>query len=38
MEMMQDIRAHITDYSDREKISDYLEKLLDKEADELYNN
>ena len=32
MEMMQDIRAHITDYSDREKISDYLEKLLDKEA------
>lgn len=32
MEMMADIRAHIKDYSDREEIAAYLEKIVDKEA------
>ena len=32
MEMMDDIRAHVKDYGDKEEISAYLERLLDKEA------
>lgn len=32
MEMMQDIREHVSDYSDKEAISDYLAKIIDKEA------
>lgn len=32
MEMMQDIRAHVKDYSDLEEVSSYLGKLLDGEA------
>lgn len=32
MEMMKDIRAHVSDYSDKEEISAYLSKIVDKEA------
>ena len=32
MEMMQNIRENITDYSDKDAIRDYLEKIVDKEA------
>lgn len=32
MEMMEDIRAHVKDYEDKEEISAYLSKLLNKEA------
>lgn len=32
MEMMEDVRAHISDYSDKDEIADYLSKILDKEA------
>ncbi len=32
MEMMEDIRAHVKDYSDREEVSAYLQKILDGEA------
>ena len=32
MEMMEDIRNHVKDYSDKEEISAYLSKILDKEA------
>ncbi len=32
MEMMNDIRAHVADHSDREELSAYLTKILDKEA------
>ena len=32
MEMMEDIRIHVKDYSDKEEISAYLSKILDKEA------
>ncbi|MCI7792147.1 MAG: citrate/2-methylcitrate synthase [Lachnospiraceae bacterium] len=32
MEMMQDIREHVSDYSDKDAISVYLEKIVDKEA------
>ena len=32
MEMMKDIRAHVNDYSDKEEISAYLSKIVDKEA------
>lgn len=32
MEMMEDIRLHVTDYSDQEEIRAYLEKIVDKEA------
>ena len=32
MEMMSDIRAHIKDYSDKDEVSAYLEKIVDKEA------
>lgn len=32
MEMMDDIRAHVKDYSDRDEIQAYLEKIVDKEA------
>lgn len=32
MEMMEDIREHIHDYNDKEEISAYLSKILDKEA------
>lgn len=32
MEMMQDIREHITDFSDKEEISAYLSKIVNKEA------
>ena len=32
MEMMQDIREHVSDYSDKEEVSAYLEKIVDKEA------
>ena len=32
MEMMQNIRENITDYSDKDAIRDYLEKIVDKQA------
>lgn len=32
MEMMADIRKHVKDYSDKEAISAYLKKIIDKEA------
>lgn len=32
MEMMEDIRAHVSDYSDEEEIAAYLDKILNKEA------
>lgn len=32
MEMMADIRSHVNDYSDKEKIYDYLEQIVDKKA------
>ena len=32
MEMMEDIRNHVRDYSDKEEIEAYLSKILDKEA------
>ena len=32
MEMMKDIKEHVKDYSSKEEISSYLEKILDKEA------
>ena len=32
MEMMNDIRAHVADHSDRDELSAYLTKILDKEA------
>ena len=32
MEMMQDIRSHVSDYSDKDEISAYLTKIVDKEA------
>lgn len=32
MEMMEDIRAHVTDYEDKDEIATYLSKLLNKEA------
>ena len=32
MEMMADIRSHIKDYSDKEEVASYLEKIVDKEA------
>lgn len=32
MEMMEDIRSHVHDYNDREEISAYLSKILDKET------
>lgn len=32
MEMMDDIRAHVEDPTDKDQIKDYLEKILDKEA------
>lgn len=32
MEMMEDIRAHVKDYSDKEEVAAYLEKLLNGEA------
>lgn len=32
MEMMEDIRAHIPDYSDKEALGSYLEKIVNKEA------
>ena len=32
MEMMTDIRKHVKDYSDKEAISAYLKKIIDKEA------
>lgn len=32
MNMMDDIRAHVRDYSDKEEIAAYLTKILDKEA------
>ena len=32
MEMMEDIRAHVKDYEDKDEISAYLSKLLNKEA------
>ena len=32
MEMMEDIRAHVSDYSDRDEIRAYIEKIVDKEA------
>jgi citrate synthase len=32
MEMMADIRKHVKDYSDKEAISAYIKKIIDKEA------
>ncbi|MGN0428948.1 MAG: citrate/2-methylcitrate synthase [Acetatifactor sp.] len=32
MEMMEDIRAHVSDYSDKDEIRAYIEKIVDKEA------
>ena len=32
MEMMEDIRAHVKDYADREEVGAYLSKIIDKEA------
>jgi citrate synthase len=32
MEMMQDIRAHVSDWEDKEELRSYLAKILDKEA------
>lgn len=32
MEMMQDIRMHVSDCTDRDAVRDYLEKILDKQA------
>ena len=32
MEMMKDIKAHVSDYGDEEEVSHYLRKLLHKEA------
>lgn len=32
MEMMEDIRAHVSDFSDRDEIRAYIEKIVDKEA------
>lgn len=32
MEMMEDIRAHVSDYSDEEEIAAYLDKILNKDA------
>lgn len=32
MEMMEDIRAHVKDYEDKEEVAAYLSKLLNKEA------
>lgn len=32
MEMMEDIRLHVPDYSDREALEDYLAKIINKEA------
>ena len=32
MEMMEDIRAHVRDYGDKDEVAAYLSKLLDKEA------
>ena len=32
MEMMEDIRAHVSDYSDRDEIRSYIDKIVDKEA------
>lgn len=32
MEMMQDIRAHVSDYGDKEEVAAYLEKITNKEA------
>ena len=32
MEMMEDIKGHIKDYSDEEALTDYLSKMLDKQA------
>lgn len=32
MEMMEDIRLHVSDYSDKEEIAAYLTKIVDKEA------
>ncbi len=32
MEMMEDIRAHVRDYSDKEEVADYLGRILDGEA------
>ena len=32
MEMMEDIRNHVSDYSDRDEIAAYLSKILDKEV------
>lgn len=32
MEMMEDIRAHVTDYTDKDAIKEYLERIVNKEA------
>lgn len=32
MEMMEDIRSHVTDYSDKDEVAAYLRKIVDKEA------
>lgn len=32
MEMMEDIRSHVKDYGDKEKIAAYLDKIIDKQA------
>lgn len=32
MEMMEDIRGHVKDYSDKDEIAAYLEKIVDKQA------
>lgn len=32
MEMMEDIRNHVSDYEDKEEVAAYLEKIVDKEA------
>lgn len=32
MEMMEDIRAHVSDYTDKDEIAAYLSKIVDKEA------
>jgi citrate synthase len=32
MEMMEDIRKHVSDYDDEEEIAAYLEKILNREA------
>lgn len=32
MEMMEDIRCHVSDYNDKDELSDYLAKIINKEA------